>query len=281
MKARVFFLLSIVMLMLFSACNAGGGVQTDEPGALETPGSEDTRNTEEAAKVTRDQAIHIIGKTSNDTGDMDINSYPEMDKVVDNVRYYFIQVVFANKMSAAYYVDSMEGKVFIAMGGELDTRNPLPDMETDGSGPSSSEDAGGVTEITGSVTAVVKDIFDSFGMTGEQVEQKFGSDYTKVSLNYGGYMEGFLYSGLGVTIAFDSGGKVTCVYCTDKIEINGAKAGMDFSQIQEKLGETSFRQTWVETPIDTAYEIEYRFNGRTVIFFSRQNEGDNSIMVIS
>lgn len=262
MKVRAGFFLLIVIILL-SAC----GIQ-----------NQDGENASGDAKFTREQAIQIIRNISDSTGDVDIDSYPEMDKVVDNVKYYFIQAVFANKMSASYYVDEKQGRVFTAMGGVLDTENPMPVMES--VSPEESE-ASAVKEITASETAALKDIFNTIGMTGEQVEQKYGKGYKRISVNYDGYMEGFLYSDNGFTVAFENNGTVKHVYCTDKIDINGAKSGMDFSQIQEILGEASVIQTWVETPINTAYKIEYSFNGRTVVFFSRQKEGNDSIMCIS
>ena len=80
MKVRTVFLLLIVFMMIFTACNSSNGNQT----------------TEGEANVTREEAIQTIQDISKGTGGADINSYPESDKVVDGVRYYFIQVVFAN-----------------------------------------------------------------------------------------------------------------------------------------------------------------------------------------
>lgn len=271
MKAK-FFILLIVMILLFSACNAD---TIDKPNTI----TGKPNATSDNSNITRDQAIIKVKNISNDTGDLDIKSYPEMDNVTDGIRYYFIKVVFPNRMSAEYYVDDKEGNVFVAVGGELDTSNPLP-SESISSGEEPGE-SGEITEIIAPETDDIKAIFESIGMTAEQIKQKFGSNYSKVSVDYDGYMEGFLYSEEGFTVAFGDEGKVEYVYCSDKIEINGARSGMDFSQIQQKLGKTSIRQTWVETPINAAYEIEYSFNGRTVCFFSRQNEGSNSIMSIS
>ncbi len=273
MKVRIGLFLLIAIVVLFSACHVPGGIQN--------PDGKNASN----GNITRDQAIQTIKNISNDTGDMDINSYPEMDKVVDNVRYYFIEAIFANRMTAAYYIDEKEGNVFIAMGGELDTENPLVVTESDETETISSDEESGeareVTEIIASETTVLKDIFDTIGMSAEEVEQKFGENYNTVYIDYDGYMEGFLYSDRGLTVSFGESGKVTHVYCTDKIEINGAKSGMNFSEIQEILGETSFIQTWAEIPINTAYKIEYNFNDRNVVFFSREKDGDNSIMCIS
>lgn len=255
----------LLLLVLFSACTAAENPNND-------------------SNVSRDQAIQTVRNISDSTGDLDVQSYPEMDKVIENTRYYFIKVVFANKMSAAYFVDEKEGKVFIAVGGDLDIENPLPVAESNEPVTSShdqdTDELAGVIEITGSATAVIKDIFDAMGMSQDQVELKFGSGYKKVSVNYDGYMEGYLYSDKGITVAFGSDGKVACVYCTDKIDINGAKSGMNFSQIQDKLGDTVFHQTWAETPINAAYEIKYTFDDRIVVFFSREKEGSNSIMSI-
>jgi hypothetical protein len=204
-----------------------------------------------------------------------------MDRVDDGIRYYYIEVLFANKMTAAYFVDENEGKIFVAFGGELDTENPLPDTQSDQLISSAESTVTAVTEINVTQTAVIKDIFDIIGKTAEQVEQKFGNIYKKVNVNYDGYMEGFYYADIGITAAFGSDETVSCVYCTEKIDINGARSGMDFSQIQEKLGEAHLSQKWAETPVNAAYEIRYSTEGRTVVFFSRQKEGDNSIMSIS
>lgn len=284
MKVRIVFFL-LIALVLFSACHTSGGIQNAEENNAAFEKYTETLNTSEIIdneNVSRDQAMQTIRNISNSTGDVDINSYPEMDKLLENTRYYYVQVVYAaNKMSAAYYVDAMEGQVFIAMGGEIDTENPLVIEAVDANSISSeSANESGITAIEASETRVIKDIFDCIGMTEEQIEEKFGSDYKKVFVNYDGNMEGLLYSDKGITVAFGNNGKATCVYCTEKIEINGAKSGLNFLQIQEMLGETSIRQTWVETPINTAYEIKYRFNGRIVVFFSRENEGNNSIMSI-
>ncbi len=251
MKVRVGFFLLVAVVILFSAC------------------STESKN----ANVTRDRAIQIVDEISNTAG-VKIQSYPDKDKVADNVRYYFVQVVYANRMTAAYFVDENEGNVYIAMGGELDLENPL---QAEDSGEDSSEAA----EITARETEVIKDIFDAIGMTPEQIEQKFGQDYKKVSVNYDVYMEGYLYSGLGFTVAFGSEGTAERVYCMEEIDIDGVRSGMDFSQIQEKFGETCFRQTWADIPTNTTYEIKYIFNDRIVVFFSHEKDGSNSIMCIS
>lgn len=265
MKARACFFLIAVIAIFLSSCNSAGDINNPEAGS------------ESDAIITREQAINKIEIISAGAGSAEVSSFADLDKVIDEVRYYFIKVSFSNKMSAEYYVDEKEGNVFIAIGGELDTSNPLhQDSISQGKA-----EAGTITEITAGETGVVKDIIEAIGMTAQQLEQKFGSGYSKVSVDYNGHMEGFLYSEEGFTAAFGDGGKVACVYCTDKIDIGGAKPGMDFSQIQEKLGETAYCQTWVETPINAAYEIEYRFSGRTVKFFSRQSDGSNSIMSIS
>jgi antitoxin component HigA of HigAB toxin-antitoxin module len=259
MKAISVLFLSVVIAVLFCAC-----------------GSPDP--SESNANITREQAIQKIESVSSSSGDVDIYSYPDLDKVVDNLKYYFIQVVFPNRMAAEYYVDSNEGNIFVAMGGELDTSNPLSAESIASYERSAQED--GIAVITTPETSIIKDIFDSIGMTVQELEDKFGSGYSKVSVDYNGYMKAYLYSEQGFTAAFNKDGKVARIYCGEKIEIGGARSGMDFAQIQDKLGKTSFRQTWIETPINAAYELEYRYNGRAVVFFSRQDKGANSIMSI-
>lgn len=262
MKVRTFLLVTIVIL-LFCACDSSGAHNTND-------------QIEGGANITREQAIEKITAISAGAGDADVSSIPDMDKIIGDVRYYFIKVSYPSRMSAEYYVNESEGNVFIAIAGEIDISNPLSAESISQGGV----DAGTVTEISATEADAVKDIFEVIGMTAQQVEEKFGSGYSKVPVDYNGHMEGFLYSEEGFTAAFGDSGKVAYVYCTDKIDIGGARSGMDFSQIQEKLGKTAFRQTWVETPVNAAYEIEYALGGRSVFFFSRQSDGGNSIMSI-
>lgn len=280
MKIR-YGLLLLIVLVLFSACHKPGG--TDAAGSEIVEKHTDTLIAGEVksnANITQDQAIQIIKSISS--SEVDIEVYPEFDKLVDNIRYYYLKAVYSNGMSAAYYVDEKEGKAFIAVGGELDTDNPLPTIKTDKTNKANdaSDKTDGAAEVTAKETAVIKNLFETIGMTGQQVEQKYGKSYKKIFVNYDGNMEGYLFSDEGFTVAFENNGTVSHVYCTDKIDINGASSGMDFAQIQDILGETVCRQTWIETPINTAYEIMYTFNGKTVVFFSRQQDGSNCIMSI-
>ncbi len=265
MKAKTTLFLLIIAIVFTTACAISDGNQNPN------------------ANVTREEAVQTIKDISKGTGDADIKSYPDRDQIENDVRYYYVEVVFANKMGAAYFVDENEGQVFVAFGGEVDTSNPLPNLDVSEPEASAqgSADKSGVADINAEPSSAIKDIFDIIGKTSEQVEQKFGGSYKKVSMNYDGLMEGFFYSDLGLTAAFGSDGAVAFVYCTDKIDINGARSGMDFSQIQEKLGETVLNQKWADTPINAAFEIKYNFDGRTVVFFSQHKDGDNCIMSIS
>lgn len=263
MKAIALYFMLIVTALTLSACGSSGGALRDEKNPS-------------GANITREQAVSKIEAVSAGAGGADVSSSEDMDKVSDGVRYYFIKAVFPNRMAAEYYIDEKEGNVFVAIGGELDTSNPLPSQAVSPIGAEAEK----VTEITAVKSSAAEDIFEVIGMTAQQLEQKFGSGYSKVSVDYNGYMDGFLYSDEGFTAAFGDDGKVKCIYCGDKIDIGGAKSGMDFSQIQEKLGKTAFRQTWVETPVNAAFEIEYSISGAAVVFFSRQSDGSNSIMCI-
>jgi len=266
MKIRLIICMSILISMLFSGC---------APDIKNAVADEDNIN------ITRDQAIQIIKNISNGAQDTKINSYAEMDKVVNKLRYYFIQVNYSDKMSAAYFVDAKQGNVYIAINGEFDVKNPLSLTDSGKEGNSPPEGMNGATEITCPASGVLKDIFDSIGMTEEQVEQKYGAAYKKIYVSYNGLMKGFFYSDMGFTIAFGNDGKVAYVYCSDKIDIKGARPGMDFSQIQKILGNAVIFQNWAENPVNSLYEIRYVLNGRKVVFFSRQEEGNDSIMSIS
>ncbi len=64
--------------------------------------------------------------------------------------------------------------------------------------------------------------------------------------------------------------------CDDTVDINGARAGMNFNQIQKILGKRKISKTWVETPENVAYEIEYKFEKCIVFFRSYHNDGRDS-----
>jgi len=263
MKSRVVLFLFVGLAVLLCSCAPAGGI----------PGAEAA---DDGANITREQAIDQIKAISGGAGNADVRSIPDLDKVIDSVRYYFIRASFPSRMTAEYFVDSMEGKIFIAMGGEFDINNPLP--VTSLSSVDDEEET--VTEVTAAKSEAVNAIIETLGMTAQQVEEKFGNGYSRIFVNYDSYMEAFLYREQGITVAFGEDGKVACVYCSDKIDIGGAKSGMDFSQIQDKLGKTVYREKWTDTPVNAAYQIEYSLDGYTVVFFSRQSGGSNSIMCI-
>lgn len=262
MKTKAVLFLLVVLAVLLCSCRPADGIQGAEA--------------DDGANITREQAIDQIKAISGGSGNADVSSFPDLDKVIDNVKYYFIRVSFPSRMAAEYYVDSIEGRIFIAIGGEFDINNPLPANSLS----SGNEEEETVTEITAVKSEAVNAIIETLGMTAKQVEEKFGSGYSRVFVNYDSNMEAFLYREQGFTVAFGEDGKVACVYCSDKIDIGGARSGMDFSQIQEKLGKTVYREKWTDTPVNAAYQIEYGFDGRTVVFFSRQSGGNDSIMSI-
>ena len=263
MKTKAVLFLLAVLAVLLCSCGRAGAI----------PGAEAA---DYGANITREQAIDQIKAISGGSGNADVRSIPDLDKVIDSVRYYFIRASFPSRMTAEYYVDSMEGKIFVAISGEFDINNPLPAVSIS----SGDEEPETVTEITAARSEAVNAIIETLGMTAQQVEEKFGDGYSRVFVNYDSYMEAFLYREQGFTVAFGKDGKVACVYCSEKIDIGGARSGMDFSQVQEKLGKTVYRQKWTDTPANAAYQIEYGLGGHTVVFFSRQSGGSNSIMCI-
>jgi hypothetical protein len=93
-------------------------------------------------------------------------------------------------------------------------------------------------------------------------------------------MRVFFYKKLGITIIFDDSDNVDFVHCNKKIDINGARAGMNFLQIQEKLGKTHVKETWVETEHNKAYEIEYECENLIISFLSFKKDGTNSKLTI-
>jgi len=234
--------------------------------------------------ITREKAIQIIENISANTRGTEVNSYPDMDMVEDGVRYYYIQATLANKMTATYFVDENMGNVFAAIKGELDPENPIYISKASDTSAESAlpvdQEANPITVISEPGHGELDRLIEAIGMSANQAIQTFGANYKKIKIDYGESRDSFLYSELGFYLAFDEDDKVASVYCTDQIDINGAKAGMDFSQIQEILGITSLIQTWANTPTNTIYELQYAYKDATIVFFSYENDGIGSILCI-
>lgn len=127
-----------------------------------------------------------------------------------------------------------------------------------------------------------KQVMHCANLTREEVLATYGRAYEIVPTGSEGEQKGYYYKGIGVTFVFlsdKSNEKVLRIECDNSISINGAKAGMTFEQIQEKLGEASIVQDTIEVYYDI-YILGYLIDNCRVVFSSFKADGKNSRLMI-
>lgn len=122
-------------------------------------------------------------------------------------------------------------------------------------------------------------LFGLFKDPKDSVLKKLGDKYQLTEAGIEGSEEGYFYEELGITIVFDND-YVSAIYCGMKVVINGASAGMNFKQVQEKLGQAKIEETWVETPDNKAYSMTYIIENCIVDFLSYSKDGSESMLSI-
>lgn len=135
--------------------------------------------------------------------------------------------------------------------------------------------------FTNNQTAISKEeLFDCLNLTRDKIFLKYGQDYEIVRAGAEGVLKGYYYEKLGILFIFEEDGKVGWIDCRgNNISIDGAKAGMNFSQIKEFLGEAPIKKGMLEAyyPI---YLLRYTFNNVQITFSSSNPEGDDSWLSI-
>lgn len=135
--------------------------------------------------------------------------------------------------------------------------------------------------VIGCYAALNNEVFGYFKLTKAELIKKLGSNYVILPTGAEGSYEGYYFSDKGVNIVFDSKDNVDFIHCDDKIVFSGAKAGMNFEQIQKKLGKTKIIETWYETESNEAYKIEYPYGDDLILqFISFENDGTDSMVTI-
>jgi len=124
-----------------------------------------------------------------------------------------------------------------------------------------------------------KDLFSYISLTKDEVIKKLGKKYKIESTGAEGLVEGFYYPDLGITFAFENeDNKVSRIDCNEKVEINGAKSGMNLKQIQQKLGTAKILESYIETPDNKCYDLRYIINNTSIEFTSMQKDGSDSFL---
>lgn len=123
-------------------------------------------------------------------------------------------------------------------------------------------------------------IFKYFDLPKDKLLKNLGSNFIIVYTGAEGSYEGYEYSKRGIIIVFEDDGSVGFIQCDNKVEFNGARAGMNFKQVQDKLGKTKIKDTWYETQENKAYEIEYLYGDLILQFISFEKDGKDSRVTI-
>lgn len=128
-----------------------------------------------------------------------------------------------------------------------------------------------------------------FQLKKDNIISKLGKDYTITSLNDSimtgtDYERSYEYENLGVIFKFeDTNGDedsddLFCICTKPDFTFNGAKSGMSFSEIMDKLGPANVEKSWSGMPSHTVYDISYNFGGFLVRYESQNESGDNCSM---
>ena len=123
-------------------------------------------------------------------------------------------------------------------------------------------------------------LFTYFKLKKDQVLQRLGNNYSIVYTGAEGSYEGYHYPKIGITIVFEDNETIRFIECDNKVNFNGAKAGMSFAKIQQKLGKREIQETWYETEDNKAYKIEYVYGDLIVEFLSFNKDGKDSVVTI-
>lgn len=125
----------------------------------------------------------------------------------------------------------------------------------------------------------IKEISELFDLSKDDVLKRLGDKYEIVPAGAEGAFEGYYFEDKGITVVFDMD-TLNWINCKSNVDLNGAQAGMNFSQIQEKLGKAEVQETWFEVPENKAYELIYELHNCDVSFLAFSKEGEDTTVWI-
>jgi hypothetical protein len=124
-------------------------------------------------------------------------------------------------------------------------------------------------------------IQEYFRLQKKDIISMLGNDYLLVYAGAEGTYQGYRYDKYGLVFTFEENESVAFIFGTEGFEMHGVHTGMDFMQIQERLGEAVIQNTWVETPDNIAYMIIYIIENCRYQFLSFSADGSDSQLSIS
>lgn len=148
-------------------------------------------------------------------------------------------------------------------------------------------DGNGYTEDTINITT--DDIDRFFGMTKDDVIRYLGNEYNEVGAGAENTYDGYYYDNYGLTFVFNSLNSdeeevVVGIEADANFDMDGARAGMDFAQIQEYLGKAEILETWIGNlephqigdPDYVTFMMRYLLGKSEYSFYSLEPDGNNA-----
>lgn len=137
------------------------------------------------------------------------------------------------------------------------------------------------------ITTIPKNLFSYLEFSKEEMISALGADYEIVAIDHRAFKTtGYFYPKYGLTFEFEDkeGNYISCISCDEIVEINGARAKMNFEQIQQYLGKQDVIKVIDERipeEVVESYELFYRINNTSVRFDSPSEDGKDSVLTIS
>lgn len=165
----------------------------------------------------------------------------------------------------ANLAEFMEGKVL----GEKIDNTPVPVVES--------------ISVSNIYNEDLQLIFDVLNLKKVEAIDQLGDDYYIDGIGAEGLMHGYYYDNKGIALAFvpdydlyyeEDPDTIQWIQCDNKIDINGARFGMTFNEIQAILGDTEVIDFDVEYMI--IYSIEYQIGELTIYFVTYDNPNDET-----
>lgn len=137
------------------------------------------------------------------------------------------------------------------------------------------------------ITTTPKDLFSYLRFSKKEMISELGKDYEIITIDNRAFKStGYYYPKYGLTFDFIEGEEnyVSRIICDETVDINGARAKMNFEQIQQYLG-----KGYVFKVIDEripgkelkTYELFYRIYDTNIRFDSPYEDGQDSRLSIS
>lgn len=137
------------------------------------------------------------------------------------------------------------------------------------------------------ITTTPKELISYLEFNKKEMISELGKDYEIITIDHRAFKStGYYYPKYGLTFEFEDeeGNYVSRIICDETVDINGAKAKMNFEQIQQYLG-----KGYVHEVIDEripgkelkSYELIYKIYDTIIRFDSPYEDGKDSMLIIS